>query len=374
MFHVANIVYADLLFYCIIFNVILYLFYMFQQPPHGISTVLFRQLIFSVILIAVFETGAWLLGVPNASSLRIHHYIWNALFLSFNTLPVAFGLRYLDYKIFLSKRKSLRHFFFYLTPVYLNIGFMIYNVFADGFLFRIDLVNQNHRGIATYVGNLSAFLVTGITMRYFFRYKRMISGRITQAILSLTLFPIIGAILQMLFYGLSLGIPAYTLAIFISFLLLERDEQFKDPLTKLNSRMQMERRLQFKLRSKEAFTAIIADVNDFKKINDLHGHTTGDKVLQEVATALVNETNLEDFVCRYGGDEFFIILESETDNASALIHRIDQQLDGHFNQHPYDISLSYGMLFVDHCTKYTLEDIIRIADLRMYEDKMRRKG
>ncbi|HOO27674.1 MAG TPA: diguanylate cyclase, partial [Lachnospiraceae bacterium] len=323
--------------------------------------------------VALLETLTWLLAVPDSQTLKPFHYISNALFLSLDTLLAAFGLRYLDYKIFVSKKKNRKNFFLYLAPVYLNIGFMIYNLFSDGFLFRVDAANQYHRGNATYIGNISAYLVTIIVVLYFFSHRQMITGRITQTILCLTLLPIIGVIFQMLFYGLSAGIPAYTLAIFISFLLLERDELLKDPLTQLDSRIQMEHRLQFKLKSQESFTAIIADVNDFKKINDIYGHTIGDKVLKDISGILLSHANLEDFVCRYGGDEFFIILESVDNIGHSYIQKIDQALLAYSSHNPYPTTLSYGLLYVDHPVKFTMEELIRLTDQRMYEDKIRRK-
>jgi len=373
MFYITNIIYTDLLIFCIIINIVLYVFLYRQQSCLNYSTTLFQWCILSIIFVALCETLTWLSAVPNSQSLRPFHYVSNTLFLSFNTLPAAFGLRYLDFKIFVSRKKNKKNFFLYLTPVYLNIGFMIYNIFFDGFLFRIDTVNQYHRGVGVYIGNIFTFLITGITVLYFFRYKQMITGRITHAILILTLLPIIGTILQMLFYGLSLGLPAYTLALFICFLLLERDEQLKDPLTQLSSRTLMERRLQFKLKSQESFTAIIVDVNNFKKINDIYGHIIGDKVLKDISRILLSKTNREDFVCRYGGDEFFIILESTKDIGRSYIQKIDQALLEYSLHIPYSITLSYGLLYVDHSTKYTMEDLIKIADQRMYEDKIRRK-
>ena len=174
----------------------------------------------------------------------------------------------------------------------------------------------------------------------------------------------------MLFLGLSLGMPAYTLAIFISFLLLEKDEQLKDPLTLLNSRIQMENRLQFKLKSQEPFTAIMIDVNDFKKINDMYGHPIGDEVLKDVSRILLSSANFEDFVCRYGGDEFFIILESRNDIGNSYINRINQALVEYSSHNPYPTTLSYGFLYVDHSVKYTVEELIRITDQRMYKDKI----
>ncbi len=373
MFYINNIEYSDLLIFSIIINIVMYVFLYIRQPRLSHSTKLFRWLIISTIIVAVCETLSWLFAVPNYQSLRPIHYFCNALFLAFNTLPAAFGLRYLDYKIFASKKKNKKNFFFYLTPIYLNIGFMICNIFFDGFLFSIDAANQYHRGIATYIGNAFTYLVVAITVLFFFRNKQMITGRITQVILSLTLLPVIGVILQMLFYGLSLGIPAYTLAIFISFLLMERNELLKDPLTLLNTRIQMESRLQFKIKSQEPFTAIMIDVNDFKKINDIYGHTIGDTVLKDVSRILLSSANFEDFVCRYGGDEFFIILESTNDIGHSYIKRIDQVLLEYSSNKPYPTTLSYGLLFVDHSIKYTAEELIQITDQRMYEDKISKK-
>jgi diguanylate cyclase (GGDEF)-like protein len=319
------------------------------------------------------ETLSWLSAVPDSQPLIPIQYFFTALFLAFDTLPAAFGLRWLDYRIFSFPEEEQKALLFLSAPVYLNTAFMIFNLFSDGFLFRVDAANQYHRGIATYIGNAFTYLIVLIAVLYFYRNKKMITGRITQAIIILTLLPVIGVLLQMLFYGLSLGIPAYTLAIFISFLLLERDELLKDPLTLLNSRIQMENRLQYKVKSQEPFTAIIIDVNDFKRINDIYGHSIGDTVLKDVARILLSEASLEDFVCRYGGDEFFIILESIDDIGHSYIEKVNYTLSEYSSHNPYSITLSYGILYVDHSIKYTVEDLIRIPDQRMYEDKMNRK-
>ena len=373
MLYINNIVYTDLLIFCILINLIMYIFLRRKISIGSHSTSLLRWFILSVIFIAFWEVLSWLVAVPNNEAFIKIHYISNALFLTFNILPVAFGLRYLDYKVFVSKNINSKTFLFFLSPVYLNIIFMIINIFKDGFLFSIDSSNEYHRGIATYIGNLFAFFVTGIAIVWFFRNKKMITGRITQAILTLTLLPVIGAILQMIFYGLSLAIPAYTLSLFIAFFILERDEQLKDPLTNLSSRVLMDKRLQFKLRAEEPFTVIITDVNDFKKINDIYGHPIGDKVLKDVSKILISNSRREDFVCRYGGDEFFVIIETTADIGKTYIRRVEENLVEYSSNLPYNVSLSFGSLYVEDCSKYSLEDLIQITDSLMYIDKTERK-
>ena len=373
MFSINNIEYSDLLIFSILINAIMYVFLYKQKSRQSRSTKLFRWLILSTIFAALFEVLSWIIAVPGNDSLRPFHYLSNVLFFSFNTLPAALGLCYLDYIIFVSRERTKKKFFLYLAPVYLNIGFVICNIFFDGLLFRVDAANVYHRGIATYIGNGLTFLFVAAIVLSFFRNKQMITGRITQVILILILLPVIGVLLQMLFYGLSLGIPAYTLAIFISFLLMERNELLKDPLTLLNSRVQMENRLQYKLKSQEPFTAIMIDVNDFKNINDIYGHTIGDKVLKDVSRILLSNANFEDFVCRFGGDEFFVILESANDIGHSYIDRIDQVLLEYSSNKPFLTTLSYGLLYVDHTVKYKVEELVRITDQRMYKDKISRR-
>jgi len=373
MFLINNLEYSDLLIFSVLLNIIMYWFLYQQKSRQSHSTKLFRWLIMSVIVVGVLEILSWIIAVSGNSALIPFHYISNMLFFSFNILPAAFGLLYLDYIIFLSIEKSRRKLFIYLIPVYLNIVFVICNVFFDGFLFSVDADNVYHRGIATYIGNTFAFLFAVVVVAGFFSNKHMITGRLTQSILIMTLLPVAGVVLQMLFYGLSLSIPAYTLAVFITFLLMERHELQKDPLTLLHSRTQMETRLQFKLKSQEPFTAIMIDVNDFKGINDVYGHTIGDQVLKDISRILLSNANYEDFVCRFGGDEFFVILESDKDIGHAFIKRIDQTLSDYSLRAPYTAGLSYGLVYVNRPGSYEVEELVLLTDQLMYKDKVNRR-
>jgi len=91
-----------------------------------------------------------------------------------------------------------------------------------------------------------------------------------------------------------------------------RDESIRDPLTNLFNRRFMEESLALELeraeRSGEPLSVLIIDVDHFKRLNDTLGHQTGDEVLTRVADTLRNDLRQGDVACRYGGEEFLVIL------------------------------------------------------------------
>ena len=89
-------------------------------------------------------------------------------------------------------------------------------------------------------------------------------------------------------------------------------QAIRDPLTDLYNRRYMEdaleRELAIAARENVPLTAIILDLDHFKSINDTYGHDAGDTVLKALAELLVAEARKTDIVCRYGGEEFVVIM------------------------------------------------------------------
>ena len=81
------------------------------------------------------------------------------------------------------------------------------------------------------------------------------------------------------------------------------------------------------LRSKKPLSLLFIDLDFFKKINDTHGHQAGDKVLEKVALVLQEQSRNSDTVCRYGGEEFAIILpETPRSHAQMVAERIRRKV------------------------------------------------
>ncbi len=118
---------------------------------------------------------------------------------------------------------------------------------------------------------------------------------------------------------------------------------------------------------------LMADVNRFKEINDHLGHSVGDRVLREVANLLRSVVRGEDFVVRYGGDEFLIVLP-ETDGETSVVEaRIREALDRWNAADPHSLPFPLGLAVGDaHWlpqSAQTIEEALAQADRRMYERK-----
>jgi diguanylate cyclase (GGDEF)-like protein len=93
---------------------------------------------------------------------------------------------------------------------------------------------------------------------------------------------------------------------------LLREQSVRDHLTGLFNRRYMEETLQRELlraiRKQLSLGIIMLDIDDFKRINDTYGHAVGDEILRAVGQLLLQQVRGEDISCRYGGDEFIIVL------------------------------------------------------------------
>jgi diguanylate cyclase (GGDEF)-like protein len=282
-------------------------------------------------------------------------------------------LGYLDYKIFRNKQKCKKRLGLYLIPTYIGVLFAIYNIFDEGFLFYIADTNQYYRCIGVTLSVCIIYLTFIIVMGFFLRHRKLISGRTASSMMVFCCVPVLGALLQTLAYGTTLGMPSYTMAAFIIFLLLEKDEMGKDEMTGLYTRFKIEGRLRFKLRAQDAFMVIMCDLNGFKEINDTFGHAEGDKALKAVAHVLKQVINPEDMVCRYGGDEFLLLIEYGEDICEKVIARIDVLLAKCSPNAEYKLSLSYGYEFVKNPSRIYLDELISRVDKKMYQNKEERK-
>jgi len=351
------------------------LVYMVRFLAKGVSKNLFIGVIIALMAINLFDAVAWVAdGISQPWAYAVNYW-GNVIFISLNFLPIIMWLIYLDFKIVGDIRGLKRRGWIYFLPYIYVIASMIANHYT-GWVFSIEAGNIYRRGIGIYVNAGIIYIVLIVMFIMSRRYKKVIQGRVLQAIFCFLAIPAVGGILQMLFYGLSILWPSFAAATLMAFILLEKDDLQKDALTKLTTRGQLEHRLQQKLRRKEAFSLVMIDLDGLKIINDTFGHDEGDKALKTAASILLRSVKRVDTVCRYGGDEFMLLIETDDALAGETVRsRIIRSVD-EFNAKgvwPYTLDMSFGVVFYPPKPRRTIKEILAAVDHRLYQDKDSRR-
>ncbi len=150
----------------------------------------------------------------------------------------------------------------------------------------------------------------------------------------------------------------------------------RDPLTGLANRRSimtyLEREATYCRKNQQPLSVMLFDLDKFKRINDSHGHATGDEVLKNFADLMIRQSRQEDLVGRFGGEEFLMILSgTELEGAQRIAERL--RLACHDQQvlTPTDISLSYttSIGVAQLAPKETLEGLLHRVDEALYSAK-----
>lgn len=159
-------------------------------------------------------------------------------------------------------------------------------------------------------------------------------------------------------------------------------QAFHDSLTQLPNRALFLDRLEHALaraqRPQQPLAVLFLDLDNFKHINDSLGHGAGDELLQEAAKRLVSCLRPGDTVARLGGDEFAMLLEEEPTlpAVTAVAERIGQGIRQPFSVCGHDLVLtaSIGIVFTAPASKLSAGDLLRQADIALYQAKERGKA
>ena len=152
-----------------------------------------------------------------------------------------------------------------------------------------------------------------------------------------------------------------------------------DPLTQLCNRRSMEPHLTHTLEVSRAtgtpFSLILGDIDDFKHVNDTYGHEVGDKVLEKVAEILKNQMRDEDYVCRWGGEEFLLLIHANKEAAKAVGERIRSEVEHSIvtdGKYSLSVTMTFGVM--DYAPGYSIEKLISLADENLYKGKQNGKN
>jgi diguanylate cyclase (GGDEF)-like protein len=128
----------------------------------------------------------------------------------------------------------------------------------------------------------------------------------------------------------------------------------------------------YSVRNSEPYTVAMADLDHFKKVNDTYGHLAGDKVLQQIAHLFIHRVREEDAVCRYGGEEFLLLLpRTKKEEAIKFLEdirrRIEQAALDIGNEKTISITTSIGI--AEWEPGLSFEEVVRHSDKALYRAK-----
>lgn len=123
---------------------------------------------------------------------------------------------------------------------------------------------------------------------------------------------------------------------------------------------------------------ILFDLDDFKRINDTLGHLAGDRILRDIGSLFLRHTRHEDFVARYGGDEFvMLVMTAEPSELDHLVARMVADITSAqwtLGTETFSISVTTGMACSSLLEKPTVDQLLRVGDRDLYKNKWIKKN
>ncbi len=351
-------------------------------------TLMFEDRLFLSILwiaIGLFLTDcAWILidGVRFTGARTIN----NLLNLIYFILTGVIGLLwviYTDYKIYESEERLKQRFKWYAIP-FAILFIMTFLSPWTGWIFVLCENNLYHRGRYHAIQMLVAYgyLLWGAIQSLVAckrTEKRYLKGEY-RTLASFIIFPVIGGIVQSFYEGFPLIWAGIAISILNVFVYTQNQQITKDGLTGINNRRYLNCYLDTKLnnkRRKKKLFFVLLDIDSFKQINDTYGHVEGDAAIIRVTEILKEVCSRgNDFLARYGGDEFAIICEREDiQEVENMVIEIDElvSFSNHAGDMKYEVWLSIGYAELGECDKKEQDQLIALADERLYRVKELRK-
>ena len=334
----------------------------------------FIEMVIINIAIIVIDLFTWFL---DGKSGRLNYILFRGFYFLLYTLPFFPSYLFTVYvydllKIDIFKRHGLMACIISLFSV--DFIFAFFSIYT-GWFFSIDADNHYQRG--------SIFLLHSSLCVVFFVFsfiviclnRKSFNKRFFYTLLFFFLPQAIGIIIQNFLYGYTTNWIGMMLSLLVIYMNIQSHNLNTDYLTGINNRRYLEEYIAAKIKKtsvKKTFTALMIDIDSFKAINDNFGHDTGDMALKDTANILLKSISRDDFVARTGGDEFIAIIDMDVSPTSENpIESIIQNVSL-FNKNssrPYTLSLSIGQHTYVHNSGVKTNDLLKLIDRAMYDNK-----
>lgn len=339
---------------------------------------LFKYLILATIWTLVIEAISWMSNGSIGEIGRIIKMSSHVLLVMTATLPLSIWTLYIIATTNKGKEIVTKVGVIQGSLILVNMLMALSAPFNEKY-FYIDSNNRYHRGEWETIGIIIHVILFAINVAVIFSQWKKINPRDRLPILFFIVPPITGFVIQMMFYGTSLVWPGGTISILMAYIMIQTQVVKTDYLTGLYNRRQLDIYLEREIRNlpkNKRFGGIMIDMDDFKQINDQYGHVVGDQAIKKTASIIRKSCRKDDFIARYGGDEFAVILnvkdEVDLRQRAQKIKR-NFELFNKRNEEPYQLKTSMGYSICGVGDERGDEFLNRLDQL-MYDNKKERKG
>ena len=265
------------------------------------------------------------------------------LYLSNPTVAFLWCL-YVDLRFYGDERRIKKYYELIAIPTLVSYFLVLLNIHT-GWLFTVDKNNVYARQPAGYLMYLTPLLYLGYSVFLKYRYNRRY-GKTHFFPIWMFLVPVlIGITMQMLVYGISLAWMSVALGLVGIYMSLQNELSYIDPLTKLYNRNYLDHMMKNLDRHSGSAGGLMIDIDYFKTINDRYGHSVGDNALVDAARLIRRAVPESAVTVRFAGDEFIVILDSDSlsgldDTERSIREELEQ-----FNSRKtrlYELSFSIG--------------------------------
>ncbi len=373
---VFNTIDINILALAILF--IIYLNLAHKTDRYMLDQVLFIALLFSNAVLLILDSVLWSLNGRTEAGIREIILILTALYFIFNPMPSVLWCLYVNLLIYKDEKRTRKMYIPFSILIGINAIIAVASCFY-GYTFFIDANNIYHRGKLFIIMAIFSYILLSYTLILIVTNHKAISRNYYIPALVFVVPPFIGNTLQIVFYGISLAWASMAAACLIIFINIQNSQLHTDYLTGLFNRNRLESYMQgySKGSGRAALLAgIMIDLNSFKRINDIYGHSIGDQALKYTGEILKRSFRESDFVARYGGDEFLVLFNikcrQDLNNAVERIRK-NTELMNQKRQIPFKLSLSMGYDVFDSNSGITLNQFFKHIDELMYKDKKKQR-
>lgn len=341
-----------------------------QNMYRHYSSRLYLLLVYLCIINTILEAASWLL---RGQATQQFNFIFNTVYFMITPLPQLFWSLYVEKQFVRKREKEHKLLPLLCFPVAAAELLLIIN-YACPFIFGVDSSGCYYRLWGYPLLMVICYSLFGYTLFRIVYGRKQLGPDLFWPLLIFHFPPVIGGILQELMYGTSFIWPGTALALLIGYINIQNKRLATDYLTGAYNRLEMDRYISQKISNADgaSFGGIMIDIDNFKEINDSCGHVIGDEILIKTVNLLQNTITPRDFLARYGGDEFLIILNEE---AAGKIQRIIKEIEYNvekFNKnshYPFKLSLSLGYDLYDPKQAMDSSEFLGHIDSKMYHTK-----